>query len=216
MDPRSNDRFAPADSATRGEIVSALYHYIGSSNTPSAPDESNGNKVLVAYFSPANSDSVDAISSATPRVRGVSSVEFIAQIIGEQVTADVAKIIPADPYPVIYEESANRARAERDENVRPEFTLDVDPEEYDVIFVGYPIWWYEMPMVMQTFFDTYDFSGKAIIPFNTHAGSRDGGTYEDIAELEPNATVLDGLAVAGERAEDAEASVKEWLSRLGY
>ena len=216
MDPRSNDRFAPADSATRGEIVSALYHYMGSSSTPSTSDESKGNKALVVYFSPANSDSVDAVSSATPRTGGVSSVEFIAQIIGEQVTADVAKISPANPYPVIYEETANRARDERDEHDRPEFTLDVNPEEYNVIFVGYPIWWYEMPMVMQTFFDTYDFGGKTIIPFNTHAGSRDGGTYGDIAELEPNATVLDGLAISGEEAGNSESSVKEWLSRLGY
>lgn len=89
-------------------------------------------------------------------------------------------------------------------------------DEYNTVFIGYPIWWYQMPTVMQTFFDTYDFSGKTIIPFNNHAGSRDGGTYEDIAELDPNATVLDGLAISGDRTGDAEASVKEWLSRLGY
>ena len=69
---------------------------------------------------------------------------------------------------------------------------------------------------MNTFFETYDFSRKTIIPFNTHAGSRDGGTYSVISELEPNATVLDGLAVAGENVEDAEADVATWLTSLGY
>ena len=73
-----------------------------------------------------------------------------------------------------------------------------------------------MPMIMQTFFDTYDFNGKTIIPFNNHAGSRDGGTYKDIAGLEPGATVLDGLAVSGERADSAEEDVKDWLAGLGY
>ena len=73
-----------------------------------------------------------------------------------------------------------------------------------------------MPMVMQNFFDAYDFSGKTIIPFNTHLGSRDGGTYEDIAELEPDATVLDGLAVSGEQVQDAETEVNDWLTGLGY
>ena len=71
-------------------------------------------------------------------------------------------------------------------------------------------------MIMQTFFDTYDFSGKTIIPFNTHAGSRDGGTYKEIAGLEPGASVLGGLNVSGERVESAGSSVKDWLTKLGY
>lgn len=139
--------------------------------------------------------------------------------IAKQVGADLIEIEPVTAYDSNrdhYDALARLTKVEHDQDIRPPIKNEINVREYDNIFLGYPIWWYEMPMVMQTFFDTYDFSGKAIIPFNTHAGSRDGGTYEDIAELEPNATVLDGLAVAGERAEDAEASVKEWLSRLGY
>ncbi len=112
--------------------------------------------------------------------------------------------------------TAERAEQEADDNVRPEFTLDANPEEYDVIFVGYPIWHYQMPMVMQTFFDTYNFSGKTILPFNTHLGSRGSGTYEDIAELEPDATVLEGLAVNGEQVQGAETEMEDWLTNLGY
>lgn len=185
-------------------------------DTKESDANAGGSNILIVYFSPANGDTVDAISAATPRVSDVSSVEYVARLISGQVDADMAKIVPKDPYPTVYEEAADQAKAEADENARPEFTLDVNPEDYDVIFVGYPIWWYHMPMIMQTFFDTYDFSGKTIIPFNNHAGSRDGGTYKDIAGLEPNATVLDGLAVSGERVSDAEEDVKDWLAGLGY
>ena len=178
--------------------------------------EADGKDNLIVYFSPANSDGVDGVSAATPRVGDVSSVEYVAQLIGARVDADMAKIVPATAYPLPYNDAADQAKKERDDGARPAFTLDVNPEDYDVIFVGYPMWWYEMPMIMDTFFDTYDFSGKTIIPFNTHAGSRDGGTYKDIAALEPNATVLDGLAVSGERAGSAEGDVNDWLTRLGY
>lgn len=187
--------------------------------TPETQADSNvsgDKKALIVYFSPANSDTVDAISSATPRVGNVSSVEYVAQLISAKVDADVAKIVPETAYPLPYNDAADQAKKERDDGARPAFTLDANPEDYDVIFIGYPMWWYEMPMIMDTFFDTYDFSGKTIIPFNTHAGSRDGGTYKDVAELEPNATVLDGLAVSGERAGNAESDVNKWLSGLGF
>lgn len=178
--------------------------------------ENTGKDILVVWFSPANSDGVDGVSSATPRVGDVSSVEYVAQLIGARVDADMAKIMPKTAYPLPYNDAADQAKKERDDGARPAFSLDVNPEDYAVIFVGYPMWWYEMPMIMDSFFDTYDFSGKTIIPFNTHAGSRDGGTWADIAALEPNATVPDGLAVSGERAGSAESDVNDWLAKLGY
>ena len=178
--------------------------------------ESDSSRILIVYFSPANSDTVDAVSSATPRVGEVSGVEHIATLISGQVEADMARIMPVEAYPLEYNATADQARREQDSNARPAFTLDVNPEEYDVIFVGYPVWWYHLPMIMQTFFDTYDFSGKTIIPYNTHLGSRDGGTYREIQALEPNATVLDGLAVNGEPASEAENNVSQWLAGLSY
>ena len=188
--------------------------------TSGNPEETNieetGRKTLIVYFSPANSDTADAVSSATPRVGDVSSVEYVAQLISARIDADTARVVPETAYPLAYNDAADQAKQERDNGDRPAFTLDVNPEDYETIFVGYPMWWYEMPMIMDTFFDTYDFSGKTIIPFNTHAGSGDGGTYADIAELEPGATVLVGLAVAGERAGNAEYDVNSWLDGLGY
>ena len=178
--------------------------------------EADENKILIVYYSPANSDSVDAVSGATPRVGELSSVEYLAQTISGQIDAETVKIVPTEAYPADYNKTANRAKSEQDQDARPAFQLDVNPEEYDVIFIGYPVWWYHLPMIMQSFFDTYDFSGKTIIPFNTHAGSRDGGTYREIAALEPDATVLDGIAVAGERASGAEQDILNWLAGLGY
>ena len=181
----------------------------------SAPE--NGEKVLVVYFSANNYSDVDTVSSATPMIDGVSATELIAQKIHDTVGGEIAPIIPAEDYPTGYDEVADQAKNERDNGDRPAFTLSVDPTEYDTIFIGYPIWWYEMPMVMDTFFETYDFSGKTIIPFNTHAGSRDGGTYDDIRDLEPNATVLDGYNVTGgtDKA-TVDSEVESWLNDLDY
>lgn len=172
-------------------------------------------KTLIVYFSPANADTTDAVSSATPRAGSVSSVEAIATFIEKQTGADTAKIVPNPAYPLEYNKAADKAKGEADKNARPDFTLSVNPEDYDTIFIGYPIWWYKMPMVMYTFFDRYDLSGKTIVPFNTHMGSRDGGTYKEIAKLEPKAKVLDGLAVNGERTSGAEKSVADWLKKIG-
>ncbi len=173
-------------------------------------------KTLIVYFSPSNSDTVDAVTSATPRIGDTPLVEHLAQTIGNSVEADIAKIIPDTAYPVEYDGTADRAKEEADKDERPAFSLDVNPEEYDTVFVGYPIWWYGLPMVMETFFDTYDFSGKTIIPFNAHLGSVDGGTYTDIAEREPNAAVFTGIAFSINDADGAEAGIAEWLAGLGF
>lgn len=207
-----------SQTASNDSSVNGSESGVATDESESKTENTSGNKTLIAYFSPANSDTVDAISNATPRVGNISTVEYVAQKIHEQVDADVVKIMPIDPYPTDYDEARDRVHSEADNNERPEFTLDVDvnPEDYDVVFVGYPIWYFQMPMIMNTFFETYDFSGKTIIPFNSHAGSSDGGTYTAISELEPEATVLDGLPTEGESAAESDESIKEWLSGLGY
>ena len=100
--------------------------------------------------------------------------------------------------------------------MRPAIKNEIDLAGYDNIFIGYPMWWYTFPMIIYTLFDKYDFSGKTIIPFNTHMGSGDGGTYKTIRELEPNATVLEGLPVEMKAAEKGcEAAVSRWLAKVG-
>ena len=183
---------------------------------PAEPEpEAAGTKTLVIYFSSANT--VDAVSAATPYFDGVASTAVLANLIAGETGADVAKLTPVTDYPESYQDTADAARQEQNDNARPAFVaLDVDPEDYDVIFIGYPVWWYELPMILDTFFDAYDFTGKTLIPFNTHEGSRDGGTWQDIEALEPGATVLEGIAVRGGRVDGAESDVHDWLKGLGY
>lgn len=186
---------------------------IASSDSESETED----KVLVVYFSAGNRKDADAISSATPYVEDMAATEYVAQLIHDSVGGELAKIMPETDYPVGYNDVADKAKSEQDKDLRPQFTLEVNPEEYDTIFIGYPIWWYHLPMIMDTFFEAYDLNGKTIIPFNTHAGSRDGGTYIDIEKLEPDATVLDGFNISGGTgSKETETAVSKWLNNLGY
>ena len=176
---------------------------------------STDQKVLVIYFSSANTADVDAVSSATPNFDGVGSTGYLAEYIHSKVGGDIEKITPVKDYPTGYNETADMAKEERDRDDRPKFKdLSLNPEDYDVIFVGYPVWWYTLPMIMYSFFDSYDFSGKTIIPFNTHEGSGDGGTYDTIKELEPAAKVLEGFEHRGSSVDDANNDLDKWLSGL--
>lgn len=107
---------------------------------------------------------------------------------------------------------------EQDNNARPAIKDSIENlEQYDTIFVGYPNWWGDMPMILYSFFDTYDFSGKNIIPFNTHRGSGFSNTISTIAELEPDANVNeDDFTVSRNNVQDAEPDIIVWLGDLGY
>lgn len=146
------------------------------------------------------------------------TTEKFAKDITELTGGDFVRIETVQTYPSTYNELADYAKKEKDDDVHPELKeLDIDLTKYDTIFIGYPIWWYQMPMPMYSFFDTYDFDGKTIIPFNTHEGSGDGGTYDDIKKLEPAATVLEGLPVRGGDMEDDQSeTVDNWLDKLGF
>ena len=142
----------------------------------------------------------------------------VAEEIGRQTGADVVEIEPVVPYDSNrdnYNALAVYAKKEHDENQRPAIKNEINIEGYDNIFIGYPMWWYTFPMIIYTLFDKYDFTGKTIIPFNTHMGSGDGGTYKTIRELEPGATVLSGLPVSMNVAEGgAKDAVAKWLKSL--
>ena len=143
----------------------------------------------------------------------------VAEEIGRQADADVVEIVPAAPYDSDrshYNALARAAKKEHDENQRPAIKNALPIGDYETIFIGYPMWWYTFPMILYTLFDQYDFTGKTIIPFNTHMGSGDGGTYQTIRELEPGAVVLEGLPVEMHEAENgAGEAVAAWLKRLG-
>ena len=140
----------------------------------------------------------------------MASVEWIANIIHDNVGGELIPIIPSEDYPLEYEALADYAKKERDNGGRPAFeNLSIDPASYDVVFVGYPIWWYEMPMIMDTFFDTYDFSGTTIIPFNTHGSSGVARSVDDLRKACPKATVLEGTPIKGTLAAGADKEAAE-------
>jgi flavodoxin len=157
------------------------------------------NNILVAYFS------------------HTGNTREIANQIHERVGGDIFEIVTVDPYPDDYNACVDKAKQEQDDNSRPELATKVENmDSYDVVFVGYPIWWETMPMAVFTFLEEYDFSGKTIIPFCTHEGSGLGSSVEDIKKLCPNSTVLEGLAVRGSNVNNAQNEVLEWLRKIEY
>ena len=158
-------------------------------------------KTLVTYFS----------------VYGTAkkTAEEIAKQTGGELIG-IEPVIPYDSNRDHYNSLARLAKKEHDEDKRPEIKNDIPISDYDVIFLGYPMWWYTFPMIIYTLFDRYDFGGKTIIPFNTHMGSGDGGTYDTIRELASKANVLEGLPVEMQDAEKGvQDTVKEWLTSIG-
>ena len=170
--------------------------------------ESHDN-VLIAYFSRAGENySVGVIEKG--------NTELLAEIVAEETGGTLFEIEPVVPYPDSYEDCKTVATQERNENARPEIKNEIeDFSQYDVIFVGYPIWWGDMPMIVYNFLESYDFSGKTVIPFNTHEGSGQSGTVNSIRKEIPDANVMDGFAVRGSVAqnngESARAVVQNWL-----
>lgn len=164
-------------------------------------EKQESGKILIAYFTAAENSGVDAVSSASYTTIGgtaVGRLRAVADMIQENTDGDLFSIQTAVVYPSDGGELIDYAAEEQDENARPELTSHIeDLDQYGTIFVGFPTWWYDMPQALYSFFDEYDFSGKTIIPFNVHNGSRFSGTIDTIKELELDATVVeDGFTVS--------------------
>ena len=178
------------------------------------PTDSDGKNILVAYFSRADENyNVGTID--------VGNTQIVAEYIASEVGADSFHIETVTPYPADYDECCDVAKQELADKARPEIQGGVENmEQYDIVFLGYPIWWGDMPMAVYTFMDSCDFSDKVVIPFNTHEGSGESGTYSAIASYLPNAQVLDGMAIQGktvqEFSSDTQQAVRDWLDGLGF
>ena len=146
------------------------------------------------------------------------TAEIVAKEIAKQTGADIKEIVPEVPYDGNrdhYPALLRVAQKEHDTDARPSIKEALPIANYDRIYIGYPMWCYTFPMIIYTLFEQYDFRGKTIIPFNTHMGSRDGGTYQTIKELAPKAMVLTGLPVEMRDAENGPAKlVEKWLNGL--
>ncbi len=180
-------------------------------------------RVLIAYFSqPTQVDTsdLDAVSGASVVVRdgetAGSTTEYAARIIQETVGGNLFRIETTDEYTTDYDELVAQARAEKEENARPEFTGHIEiPEQYDTIILGYPSWIMDLPMPVYSFLEEYDFGAKTIIPFVTHGGSGFGSTREAILELQPGAYVSDnGLSLARDDVSGGEEEIRQWAESL--
>ncbi|MDE6452434.1 MAG: flavodoxin, partial [Odoribacter sp.] len=141
---------------------------------------------------------------------------YVASVISEAVGGDLFEINTVHTYPGSHKALIDAAKVEIDNQARPKLAARIEnPGDYDVIFVGFPNWWYDMPMPLYTFFDKYDFSGKTIVPFCTHGGSHFSGAIKTIRELEKDATVFDGYAIARDRVADSKNGILKWLESIG-
>ena len=161
-------------------------------------------KSLIAYFSRKGNNYVAGSIVNLP----VGNTEVIAKKIQKLTGGDIFQIRTVKSYPKDYTETTNVAREEQRENSRPELTEIVDDmDSYDVIYIGYPNWYGTMPMAGFSFLESYDFSGKTIIPYCTHEGSGMGSSERDIKKLCPNAKVLSGLAIRGGSIDRADKDI---------
>ena len=180
--------------------------------TAAAGSTAASEKAIVVYF------------SRTGEQYGVGVIEkgntaIIADMIAEIKGADTFEIKPkTDTYPTTYKELTDVAKEEQNQNARPEIASRIENfDSYDTVYLGYPIWWNDLPMICYTFLESYDFSGKTIVPFCTHEGSSDAGTQDKIQKAVPNAKVKTILAVKGADAQNSPDSVKQtvtdWLAK---
>ena len=171
-------------------------------------------RVLVVYFSRAdeNTGGVGYIEKGNTKI--------LAEMIAERTHGDIFEIKTVKPYPKEYRPATEAAKQEKEENARPEIVGELpDLSKYDVVFLGYPIWWSDMPMPVYTFLDRENFAGKIILPFCTHEGSGLSDTQRSIADV-TKADVREGFALQGHIAqkspEEARTALYEWMSKQGY
>ena len=143
------------------------------------------------------------------------NTEAVAQEIQSQTGADLFEIVPAEPYTDDYDELLDIAQEEQSSDARPAIADTVDLSGYDTVYLGFPNWWGDMPMIMYTFLDEYDLSGKTIAPFNTSGGSGFSGSLDTIAEMEPDAEITEGLSLGSSEAEDCSDTVSGLLGSIG-
>lgn len=215
-----------------------------SSAAPEAPEAAaagDGQNILIAYFTWAENtvvddqetiiqgvldhyqsvgdtakyDGADAVSSASVVVPG--NAAQIAGWIQERTGGDLFSIVVAEPYSSDYDACLDRAADEKANNARPQLVNHLENmEDYDIVFLGFPNWWYTVPMAVHSFLEEYDFSGKTVVPFCTHGTGGLASTIRDItADLPDSATVREAIGVYRQNVTSARPAVDEWLDGLG-
>jgi flavodoxin len=176
--------------------------------TAGAVSAAGGSGSIVVYFSRADENyGVGYIDEG--------NTSIIAKMVAEKTGADMFEIVPEKAYPEGYDECCDVALAEQNDGARPAYQGDTDISSYKTVYLGYPIWWGDLPMCVYTFLENHDWAGKEIRPFCTDAGSGISGTEESIQGACSGAAVGEGLAIKGTVAqnsrEEARSAVESWL-----
>ena len=202
---------------------------VSPSEGESAPDakgaissEPETPRILIAYFTWAdntvveNPDAVDVDATTSASVLVPGNAAKIAGWIQAEVGGDLFSIVVSEPYSSDYDECLDRAADEKADNARPELASHVSGmEDYDIVFLGFPNWWYTLPMAVLSFVEEYDFSGKTIVPFCTHGTGGLANTIQDLtAALPADAVILDPIGVYRPEVDSSRPAVQEWLAGL--
>ena len=191
-----------------------------STNLGNVGDENNMNQNAMSNTNESTNEELQTEGTGKTLVVYFShtgNTENVANFIHEAVGGDIVKLEPVNAYTDDYDTLLDVAQEEQRNDARPEIATQIDNiDEYDTIFVGYPNWWGDMPMIIYSFLDQYDLSGKTIAPFVTSGGSGLSGTPRTIQNEEPNATVTEGLSVRDSNSENSQSDVNEWLSEIGF
>lgn len=196
-----------------------------SAGTSETSEESNSgseeqSNILVAYFSWADNailaEDVDAVAS--PSVIAPGNVQQLAGWVQEETGADLFSIRVTEPYPSDWDDCLARANQERGDNARPELVENVeDLSQYDTIFLGYPNWWYGVPMALLTFLESNDFSGKQVYLFCSHGTGGLANSVEIITEAIPDAEISDNIFDCyEEEAPSSQTDIQNWVAELAY
>lgn len=188
-------------------------------SSPAAAAPVDGGEVLVAYFSWADNailaDDVDAVSS--PSVISPGNVQQLAGWVQEATGGDIFSIRVTEPYPSGWDECLSRANEERGADARPELVENVeDFERYDTVFLGYPNWWYGVPMALLSFLETHDLSGKQVYLFCSHGTGGLANSVRIITDAAPEAIISDDIFDCYEEdAPESRDAVTSWVQGLG-
>ena len=178
-----------------------------------------GSNILVAYFSWADNavlaDDVDAVAS--PSVIPPGNIEQLAGWVQEETGGDLFSIQVTDPYPSDWDECLTRANQERGDNARPELVENVENlSQYDIVFLGYPNWWYGVPMALLSFLEQNDLSGKQVYLFCSHGTGGLARSVEIITEAAAGADISDNIFDCyEEEASSSQADIQAWVEELG-
>lgn len=185
------------------------------------PSDAQESGVLVAYFSWADNavidGEVDAVAS--PSVTAPGNVQQLAQWVSERTGGDLFSIQVTEPYSSDWDACLERANQERAEDARPELTASVEQlERYDTVFLGYPNWWYGVPMALLSFLEENDLSDKQVYLFCSHGTGGLASSVEQIDEALPDSTALSEniFDVYEEEASSSQQDILAWLEELGY